>query len=826
MGTNVVTVGTRHVKVWRFEVPSSPVKPRRGLDTINDTSNASPVPKTFAGRNVLLGLLKDAVFTCVIGIAEDMAVLCTQNGAICLLDDAARSQRLFQVSKKDYCISCVTLDRSSGVIWVGGKEEEPQALPLDFFYAARDSTAALEPYNNPHMQAEPKGKEGRGILAICAVDGRLVTIDTSRSMSIYDIVSVPTEAPKISATQQLPAHDSAIISVVVLPQSDEQISDFLTYSEEGNILYWSWNGNCTGSCFVPLDQPLAPDAEDRNELRVVRHLSNNNTLLTGDKAGVLRLLDRNGYVAAVTRAHDGEMHDLTVDDLDGNGSLAASCGRDRIIQLFRVSKNECLLEQSLINEHAGPLRKVEFAEGGSTLASMSSDRTVILHKKVVRTDDSIAFVSTKTINLKASPTSMCLLPDLTPGLIVSATDRCVRKINVTEGKIIHTFKTSDALNGEFVALNRLAVGVLDQKSNGVNVLAGFSLADGLIRVYDTDTGSLLAVVQGQNAVSDLALVQTSDNDGNMVTRLVSTGVDGTIFLWKLTTSPDDGSGNTDPSKPKTPSSLRLVRRVLSKAEIAGFQRSLKEKDGDNTILPRNFSPSRLRRKPSRYATCDLARAPEPHHSTEKSSPDSPAHDSTHRHRITHASPPLSPKVSLQSRTRRSSLDERHRHAATSSAHSVSSTAKQISSALQDFRKLVANSKESLSSHSAQALQRELRMTLDIFTQRLGAGERKSDERSSESFDDYLAKMIDEDLRSDPGRKIRPMRSRGQKTGVPYPQKEVQTTLHNNRSEKERVESRARLSRSPNGERVGASVERLLAKPTTSRRCKDMSISLI
>ncbi|KAL8672765.1 MAG: hypothetical protein Q9168_002791 [Polycauliona sp. 1 TL-2023] len=654
MGTNVITVGTRHVKVWRFEQPSSPTKCRRGLESVNDSSHASPVPKTLAGRNVLLGALKDAVFTCAVAIAEDAAVLCTHDGAVCLLDDANRSQRLCQVTKKEYSIACVTLDPSSRVVWLGGKGAEPEPLPLTSIFAARDPSLAAEKVKSPPLLGECKEREGLNICAICYTDDKLVTINTSRE--------------------------------------DVKLRD-----------------------------------------------------------GSLLALD--GHVEQAIRGHDGEIHDLTVHVLDGDQSLAASSGRDRTIQIFRVSKADCSLEQSLINEHAGPIRQVEFTQGGNVLVSISSDRTLVIHQKVTRTDDSIAFVSTKTIHLKASPTSMALLPDASSSLLLSAMDRCIRRISLTDGNTTHTFKTADLSKGESVTLSRLTVGILCGQSSRANVLAGFSSSDGSIRLYDTDTGSLLALMHGQTAVSDLALVQIHEPGGNMKTRLVSTGgSDGTIMLWSVTMPPQDepqhsggdGTGDLDPSKPKPPSSMRLARRVLSKAEIASFQRSLKEQSDNRPNLSRNLSPSRLRRKPSRYAISDRSEAPG-NASSENHSPELAGRDIPRDNRLKHASPPLCPKVNLQPRTRRSSLDERHRHPATKQAVNIDVAAKQICNTLQEFRKLMANGQESLSTSSAQALQRQLQATMNVVAPLDQRSDRVREDMSSEVFDEYLAAMIDKRL---------------------------------------------------------------------------------
>ncbi|KAL8774383.1 MAG: hypothetical protein Q9209_001134 [Squamulea sp. 1 TL-2023] len=641
IGTSVVTVGTRHVKVWRFEQPSSPVKSRHGLDTVHDSCNASPAPRTFAGRNVLLGPLKDEVFTCVVGISEDAAVLCTQNGAICLLDDAHRSQRLCQVGKKHYSITCVTLDQSSSVVWIVGKGVEPESLPLSRFFAVRNPSATLEQHASLYALGERKKANNFNICATCYTDNRLVAIDLSRGMSIYGVVSDHDSAPEVSAIQRLAAHNSAVVGAIVSTDLTMTGFDFLTYSERGDILYWLWDGTCTG-----------------------------------------------------------------------------------------------------------PIRQVQFAKTGRTLVSMSSDRTLVLHQKVIRTDNSIAFVSTKTIHLKASPMSMSLLPDVAPWLLLSAMDRCVRKISLIEGSTMQTFKTTDSTNGGSVALSRLTVGTIDQQTN---ILAGFSSADGSIRLYDVETGSLLAVIQGQTAVSDLTLAQVSDSSGTIMTRLISAGgSDRIVTLWNLKMPPqekardlaDDGFSNTDPSKSKTPSSMRLVRRVLSKAEIAGFQRSLKEK-GDNTALPRNLSPSRLRRKSSRFAVTGPSNIIDSNYSSATRSLE--AHDGSPRNRVSNSSAPISPKVSMQLRNRRSSVDERHRHAAVDHAHDINSTAERISHALQDFRRVVANCKERLDTHTMQALEGQLQATLDAVAPLRHGSNRKRDEQGSESFDDHLAKMIDERL---------------------------------------------------------------------------------
>ncbi|KAL8667119.1 MAG: hypothetical protein Q9202_001041 [Teloschistes flavicans] len=750
MGMNVVSVGTRHVKVWRLEQISSPAKSRRGLESISDGSSASPIPRTFTGRNCLLGSLQDAVFSCVVGISDDKAVLCTQDGTVCLLDDASRTQRLLQVTKKDYSITCVTLDPSAGVVWIGGKGVEPEALPLDVLLHPKQPPPELGKSSRIVLDEVEKPD----IAAMCCINNRVITIDTSHCIAIYNSLFIGDDAPRVSVINRLPSHDSAVLGVVILPKSNKRRSDFLTYSENGRVLYWRWNGTCTNSHLVQLVQPLEQDSTSLNSLRTLGVAQTPETLLTGDKAGVLRLSNVDEGTEIRAKAHDGEIYDLVLQRIEGDDSIAASCGRDRTIQIFRISQNECVLQQSLVNEHAGPIRKLELADNANILASMSSDRTIVLHHKVLRTDNSIAFVSIKVITLKASPVTMSLIPGTSPTLLVSTADRCIRKISLTQGNIIDSFKASDRSGGEPVVLNRLSVGASNQLSAHGNVFAGFSSLDGSIRLYCTETGLLLAAVQGQTPISDLAIAEAPDHDDGICSKVVCTGIDGTTTIWHLTSSPSHsglkhGSGGIDPSKSQARSVLRPLRRVLSKTEIADFQRTLKD-GGDAGLSPRSLSPSQVRKKPSRNAIEDVFKLLEAKPQATGTTSNSVSGSDRDHVKLIRASPPSSPKVELQSGSQRSSLSELPGTMAAGSDVSdvctINSVAKRSINILQEFRKQVATSKENLDYDLEQGIKKELHAISNALAQRaLSDSKGKGAATDCESFDDYLARLIDDRL---------------------------------------------------------------------------------
>lgn len=466
------------------------------------------------------------------------------------------------------------------------------------------------------------------------------------------------------------------------------------------------------------------------------------------------LLNAKGEAKAVIKAHDGEVNDLALYEPDKQNSYAASCGRDRTIQVFRISNDEYSLQQSLINEHAGPIRKLEFADNGSVLASMSPDRTIVIHRKVLKTDSSIAFVSTKVISLKATPLTMTLLPEAMPALLVSATDRCIHKVSIAEGHVTQTIKTTDNTNAEPGVISRLSVGDLVQQSNKPSVIAGFSLADRSVRLYDVETGSLLVTEFGQTAVSDLALAEAPGPSGEIVTKVISTGLDGTIMIWSISTPSQksglrqdagDGSYQNDPLKILPTSGPRPLRRVLSKIEIAQHQKTLVKLERVAPTASTNLSPSRLHRSTSKFTIADTPEVFDPSQSDKDCYSHAFAFGSFHRKGTKLAHPRLSPKSNTQSRFRRSSLDERHRDIVAHCNRDINTTGQQLLDVLQGFRKELVTSKESLSVNTRQALQRELHSTLENLTQQSRRNDPNDGEIGNESFDDSLARMIDDRL---------------------------------------------------------------------------------
>lgn len=279
------------MKVWRVDkdTPVSPSKARLDLENITTLPPGSPVPKTFSGRNCLLGILIDAIFTAVVAVSDQEAILCTAQGDICLLDDTQRMQRLERLARVDFAILCVTFDVNHGRIWVAGHGGNMRHVRLNDLLERRDSPDS--PKFSPLLcfDSTSSTKKTASIVAVGLVRERMVTIDSDRIIEIQSAIRPRGASASSMASKRLAAHDSAVLGVCsLLPRLAEDEAEFLTFSAKGTVLFWRLNGTCTASIEIPLDQP--PSVEDGyvNELKIVGYSISDGSLVSGDKNGVLQ----------------------------------------------------------------------------------------------------------------------------------------------------------------------------------------------------------------------------------------------------------------------------------------------------------------------------------------------------------------------------------------------------------------------------------------------------------------------------------------------------------------------------------------------------------
>ena len=289
MGNNVITVGPRHVKVWRVDPnqPSSPLKGRLDIDGSSGNLPASPGPRAFSGRNCLLGALLDATFTSVVSIADDKAILCTGQGDVCLLDDSDKAPKIEKLASVGFKINTLHFDESRSLVWIGGSDQQLQALFVkDFLDLEKDGSRACKLH--PTIQSSPSpNSRNCHILALGIVGQSLVIVNSKKVISMQDITWADIKYDLRERHKNLPAHHTPVLGVCELPSwSTEQYPRFATYSADGTVLFWLSDGTFKSQGQIQLDDPVHYDHVEENELRTLAAWRE--CLVSGDRRGIMR----------------------------------------------------------------------------------------------------------------------------------------------------------------------------------------------------------------------------------------------------------------------------------------------------------------------------------------------------------------------------------------------------------------------------------------------------------------------------------------------------------------------------------------------------------
>ncbi|MCJ1468725.1 hypothetical protein MMC07_007355 [Pseudocyphellaria aurata] len=754
VGRQLISFGTRHVKVWRLGSipPASPSKIRSEKESRIEKISVSPGPKTFYGRNCLLGPLINAVFTCLAAISDDKAILCTERGDVCLLvlDESDRAQRLDRVAQVAFSVSCVVIEKESGFVWVAGRNGRLQALSLHALSSKVSSDSPCSSAASTSRSGLPSETKP-SILAMGMVQGRIVTVDSDHIIELRDIKNHDdgdTTLVHMKSIRQ-PAHESSVLGASILSQPNAYDSEFFTWSTNGIALFWTLSGICKGRIKIALDQSISHNVDDGNELKILRAASFGDFYISGDKEGVLRHINCRGENISTIKAHSGDINDVAIHSGASGIVLVVSCGRDRTLQLFQKAGEKLLLLQTIL-DHVASVNNVIFLNESSLLSS-SSDRTICVRTMAFRAGQSVAFFPTRVIALKASPMTLSALPDHPNTIVFSTMDRQIHKYDVHLGRFTHSLKASDSAGGESVTLSFLSAQNIKIGDSQVRLLLGVSSTDRSIRIYNYDTGSILAKEHGQTVVSSIALVQKTGESGHTSTLVISTGLDGTVMIWDLIVRSsylsDTGEAtnrreNIDPWK--SPASVRPLRRILSKSEISGFQRFL-DNDGDSPTSARSKSPSQLCKKTPRFSMANSAKLAIIPHSAEHSLSSSSMANSSRR-KIPRDRSPTSPSPisNVASKYKRCSLDG-HRSKNNSDLNEFNTLAEQICMSLRALRKQLTSSTESVRWHTAEELERELNVTLRVLSEKTKRTQPINEIISGDLLDEYLARMIDERL---------------------------------------------------------------------------------
>lgn len=732
---SLVTLGVRHVKVWKIEefACTSPSKPK----SLSDGTVSTPtMQRALPGRNVLLGSLLEAAFGCAAADGNRL-ILCTEAGDVCILDEDDKVTKVTKVLSLGFPIAAIAL--RGNIAYLGSKEGH---------FATLDADGVMNGCANSVISTSHGSK---GVVALGVISEKLITIDGSQSIQVWQSDALPGQQGSATAHLVVQGHDEPIMGVQSLCLASKADAAFMTWSASGTVTFWDPDGQAKLSFNVEISP-----AEFLDELGITNSLTFAQTsmsgrlLVTADRVGVVKVIDVDTKECLLdTKAHASDCLYTSIYDEDSK-FLMACCGRDRTAQLFHRSSLSGKIEHFQTLEFAAKVVQV-LVPADDKILTCSLDRTLQIHDVVCRegNPDIVAAITSKVISLKASPTSMAISSD-NRTVFVSLVDRSVCNYDLATGTQILSFRCLDEGGADSVILESLSVGHWPIKD--LDFLLGSSNTDKSIRLYDASNGGFIDREWGHTgAINGVCSIE--DDDGGK--KVVSVGSDGTIMIWALnipSPSPKSMSRDTSPVKDAAAGSRPTLRKVLSKAELAEFQRPAPSPAG------RRSPPRPLPRRTSRLTlgTSSMATKTPPGNLTPSHSDDVISEDTPSRRRPSDPSRTDSPPTSPRSKFNRTpSLPAlpavAHRKTSSSNMRgfgSLNMATEQACRTLRAYRRKLSSA-EPITAEVLTELDQELRLTAAALGDRAIRSKAINETVLGDLLDQYserLVTLFDERLR--------------------------------------------------------------------------------
>ncbi|KAL7951016.1 WD40-repeat-containing domain protein [Trichoderma barbatum] len=736
LGNSLITLGIRHIKMWRIDENAgiSPTKSKFPPDhpPLSPTSQ-----KTLPGRNIILGGLLEATFSCA-AVDGGKLIICTEAGDVCILDGDDKQMKVVCILNLDFCIS--TIQIRDDVAYVGSKGGNFTKLDVIALMDGRKDCVI------------GTSQTSTGLVALGFMTNNSVTIDAKGSIDVWDLDYVPGQATEPSFHIRIPGHGEPVAGICPMDRLNEMQAAFLTWSYSGTVKFWDLNGQIKASINVPLEGVNAPDVnpEPLNQLTCVKISKSGRLLVTADRLGVLRVTDTITEECLLdTKAHSADCTSISLYEDEGK-FLMACCGRDRTAQLFHRSTSGSI-------EH---FQTIEFAARvvqvlvplDDKVITCSWDRTMHIHDLVTKEGepDAIAAIPSKVVSLKASPTSMTASLD-SRTMFVSMLDRSVCQYDILTGRPINCFKCMDESGIESAVLESISIEQGSPRDS--DFLLAASNTDKSIRLYDSISGTFLDREWGHTeAINGVSFVEDSDESR----RVVSVAADGTIMIWSLDVHERLRSRESSPAREAT-SGRPPLRRVLSKAELAEFQRPRENSTGQRASPPPPAQLRTVRKRTSRLnlsSNTPTARTPS---GTLQISPGSSRilDDTPSRRRgldVHASSPPLSPRARLSRRPSLPALGHAARKKNSTpnlrGNASLTTATEQACRTLRAYRKKLSSA-EPINPDALSELDQELRFTAAALGDRAIRSRAMNETVLSGLLDQYserLVTLLDEKLR--------------------------------------------------------------------------------
>jgi hypothetical protein len=217
----------------------------------------------------------------VASFSETKAVVCTDGGDVCILDDEDKAQRLIRVTNVDFSITAACLAPDNKIV-ITGLDGSIEVLNL------HELTRNFVSLNTPPGSKASSKPSASGYVAVGSIEDHIVTVDNSHGIQLRRILPKSRDDnPDHAVLQRLPAHSDAVLGVRAVAASNEQDIGFISWSANGSVIFWSSECEAKAMIVVSMDQ-YVDMYNTVNELKTVVAFSNVSHAVSGDKYGVLR----------------------------------------------------------------------------------------------------------------------------------------------------------------------------------------------------------------------------------------------------------------------------------------------------------------------------------------------------------------------------------------------------------------------------------------------------------------------------------------------------------------------------------------------------------
>lgn len=280
MGNKLVTIGTRHVKVWRVE-ESNPTTPARQTDALQ--SLTTPDHKTLLGRNCILGDLLEATFTTIVPLNSSRAIVCSDQGTVCLISDEGGHQRFIKLADVPFPVTAATLMDEQRLFLCGGRGEV-KVLKIETTRPIPVADKQLHEVGSPN---DASSMRTRQIVAFSQLRDLIATLDVCGVIQLMKVTHKDDKRTTWETAYKLPAHGGPVLGVRAIENANGQDASFFTWAGDGTVLFWNSEGHCAKELHIKVEQLSLEDGLP-NELKVAKLVTSKGLLVTGDKYGIMR----------------------------------------------------------------------------------------------------------------------------------------------------------------------------------------------------------------------------------------------------------------------------------------------------------------------------------------------------------------------------------------------------------------------------------------------------------------------------------------------------------------------------------------------------------